>query len=83
MTGCLSHAQVLAWIEMSRYIVNISGVGPSRQDISKIKSNEGKYKKISVNINDISSIYQLFTDISDTMSVTNAVHGTKSRILQF
>ena len=28
-----------------RYIVDISGVGPSRHDISKRKSNEGKIEK--------------------------------------
>ena len=53
-----------------RYIVEISGVEPSRHDISKRKSNEekiGKYRPISANIG----------DISDTISVTNAVHGKK------
>ena len=58
---------------MSRYIVDISGVGSFRQDINKQKLNEGKIKKYRP----MSMIYRLFTDISDTISITNAARGTK------
>ena len=64
---------------MSLYIVDISGVGTSKHDISKRKSNEGKIKKYRP----ISVIYWLFTDISDTISIINVMYGTKRRILQF
>ena len=60
-------------MEMSRYIVDISGVGPFQRDISKRKSNEEKIEKYR----QISAIYRLFIDISDTISVTNAARGSK------
>ena len=47
---------------MSRYIVDILGVGPFRHDIIKRQSFEGKIEKYR----SISAIYRLFTDISDT-----------------
>ena len=54
---------------MSRYIVDILGVGSSRHDISKRQVIEGKIRKISVNIGDISSIYRLWPDILKSKSV--------------
>ena len=64
---------------MSRYIVDVLGVGSFRHDIYKQKLNEVKIKKCR----SISTIYRLFTDISDTISVTNAARGTKCSFLQF
>ena len=49
---------------MSRYIVDISGVGPSQHDFCKRKLIVGKIGKKTPNIGDISPIYRLFTDIS-------------------
>ena len=48
-----------------RYIINISGVGPSRHDFCKRKSFEGKIEKNRP----ISAIYRLWPDISESKLV--------------
>ena len=53
---------------MSRHIVDILGIGPSRYDISKQQSIEGKIEKYQ-SISAISPIYQLLPDISESKSV--------------
>ena len=53
---------------MSRYIVDILGVGLSRYDFCKRKSFVGKIGKNRP----ISAIYRYMTDISDTKLVINA-----------
>ena len=61
---------------MSRYIVDISGVGPSRYDFYKRKSFERKIRKnrpISAILGDISPIYRLWPDISESKSIKVAV----------
>ena len=50
---------------MSRYIVDISSGGPSRHDISKRSSIEGKIEKYR----SISPIYRLWINISVSKSV--------------
>ena len=64
---------------MLRYIVDILGVGSSRHDISKRESNERKIEKYRP----ISTIYRLFIDVTNIISVTYAAQGTKCSFLQF
>ena len=53
------------WTKMSQYIVDISGVGPSRHDINKRRSIEGKIGKYR----SISATYRLWPDISESKLV--------------